>query len=160
MKDEGLDRGLVQKFDTSDKRTKDHFYGFRKMFWKYLNKLNVPFYDPCCPEASTTPVGGPIAAQPSNNIIAGTGGAIPVTNYLTTVGTDAGGDAFTLADGTTVGQQKSIKMVVDGGGDAVITPANLAGGTTITMQDSGDYVLLVWSGTEWVVVDNGGAIIA
>jgi len=45
MKDEGLDRGLVQKFETSDRRSKDHFYGFRKMFWKYLNKLNVPFFD-------------------------------------------------------------------------------------------------------------------
>ena len=52
MKDEGIDKGLVQKFDTSDRMGKGHYYGFRKMFWKYLNKLNVGFYDPCCPESS------------------------------------------------------------------------------------------------------------
>ncbi len=52
MKDQGLDRGLVQDFDTSKRGENKHWYGFRKMFWKYLNKLHVPFYDPCCTEAN------------------------------------------------------------------------------------------------------------
>lgn len=58
MKDKGLDRGLVQQFETSARMGKGHFYGFRKMFWDYLNKLNVPFFDSCCPDASkaTLPV--------------------------------------------------------------------------------------------------------
>lgn len=59
MKDEGLNKGLVQHFDTSNRRSKGVFYGFRKMFWKYLTKLNVAFYDPCCDDASvadTAPV--------------------------------------------------------------------------------------------------------
>lgn len=58
MKDTGLNSGLVQKFDTSDKRSLHTFYGFRKMFWDYLNKLNVPFADHCCTDASdsTSPV--------------------------------------------------------------------------------------------------------
>lgn len=161
MRDYGLNKGLVQQFDTSDRRAKGAFYGFRKMFWHYLNKLGVPFYDPCCPEASTAPVGGILAVAP-NDIAAGTGGAIPVTNYLTTINTDAGGDAFTLADGTFNGQQKKIQLVVDGGGDAVITPANLAGGATITMNDAGDSVTLVWSIStgEWVVVENVGSTVA
>lgn len=51
MKDQGLNRGLVQDFNTSDKRAKGAFYGFRKMFWTYLNKLHVPFSDPCCDDA-------------------------------------------------------------------------------------------------------------
>ena len=52
MKDEGLDKGLIQQFETSDKR-KGNKYGFRKMFWKYLGeKLNVPFYDACCATAN------------------------------------------------------------------------------------------------------------
>lgn len=51
MKDQGINRGLVQDFNTSDKRMKGAFYGFRKMFWKYLTKLHVGFYDPCCEEA-------------------------------------------------------------------------------------------------------------
>lgn len=53
MKDEGLNSGLVQKFDTS-KSPKGAFYGFRKMFWKYLKKLGVVFYDTCCIEAGTS----------------------------------------------------------------------------------------------------------
>jgi len=104
----------------------------------------------------------PCAAQ--DNITAGTGGAISVDNYLTTVNTDAGGDAFTLADGSVNGQLKKILLVVDGGGNAVITPANLAGGTTITMNDATDYVVLMFnalsSPAEWVCIENSGSTIA
>lgn len=51
MRDNGINKGLVQLFETSDRRNKHAFYGFRKMFWSYLNKMNVPFYDSCCLEA-------------------------------------------------------------------------------------------------------------
>jgi len=96
-----------------------------------------------------------------NNITAGTGGAIIVTNYLTTINTDAGGDAFTLANGTQIGQMKKILLVVDGGGDGVVTPATaFAGGTTATFNDAGDYLILQWSGTAWVVLENSGVTIA
>jgi hypothetical protein len=94
------------------------------------------------------------------NITAGTGGAINVTSYFTTLNTDAGGDAYTLANGTVIGQLKEIYLLVDGGGNAVITPANLAGGTTITMNDAGDSVVLLWNGTDWVVIKNIGSTIA
>lgn len=90
----------------------------------------------------------PVAAQ--EDIAAGTGGAINITSYFTTISTDAGGDAFTLADGTSVGQQKRIQLIVDGGGDGVLTPATLRGGTTITFADAGDYCILQWSGSDWV----------
>jgi len=50
MKDQGIDKGLVQKFDTSLKQSKGK-YGFRKMFWDYLTKLGVTFVDKCCPDA-------------------------------------------------------------------------------------------------------------
>lgn len=96
----------------------------------------------------------------TNNITAGTGGAIAVTNYFTTINTDAGGDAFTLANGTQIGQLKLIRLVVDGGGDAVITPASLSGGTTITMNDAADEVELIWNGTAWVVIKNLGSTVA
>lgn len=102
---------------------------------------------------------GLIACVAQNDIAAGTGGAISVANYLTTINTDAGGDAFTLADGQS-GQLKKILLVVDGGGDAVITPANLSGGTTITMDDAADYVILQFNGTDWVVIENSGCTIA
>ena len=53
MRDRGIDKGLVREFDTSA-RPKGIFkgiFGFRKMFWDYLNKLHVPFSDECCDEA-------------------------------------------------------------------------------------------------------------
>lgn len=56
MKDNGINKGLVQEFDTSDKRKKHVFWGFRKMFWDYLNKLGIPFSDPCCDTAPTDPL--------------------------------------------------------------------------------------------------------
>lgn len=58
MRDRGLNKGLVQEFETSNKRIRGLFYGFRKMFWDYLAKLHVGFYDPCCPEAAGTNVSG------------------------------------------------------------------------------------------------------
>jgi hypothetical protein len=106
----------------------------------------------------------PCAVQ--DNIAAGSAPNTPisVTNYLTTINTDAGGDTFTLADGSVNGQLKKILLVVDGGGNAVITPANLAGGTTITMNDAADYVVLMFnalsSPAEWVCIENSGSTIA
>ena len=96
----------------------------------------------------------PVTAQ--NNITAGTGGAISITNYLTTVNTDAGGDAFTLANGTQSGQMKKILLVVDGGGDATIT---LTGYTSIVMNDAADFVILMWNGTAWKVLENSGSTV-
>lgn len=55
MRDFGINKGAVTEFNTSDKRAKGAFWGFRKMFWTYLTKLHVPFFDPCCEEASGTP---------------------------------------------------------------------------------------------------------
>lgn len=94
------------------------------------------------------------AAQ--NNITAGTGGAISVANYLTTINTDAGGDAFTIAAGTIPGQMKKVLLVADGGGDATIT---LTGYTSIVMNDANDYVILIWSGAAWFVVENSGCTV-
>lgn len=100
----------------------------------------------------------PQAAQ--QVIASGAGGAINVTSYLTTVSVDAGGDAYTLANGTVIGQLKSIRLTATAGGTGVITPANLAAGTTITLTTAKDSVLLQWNGTDWVVLDANGATVA
>lgn len=78
-------------------------------------------------------------------------GAVNITSFSTNW-TTTGADAGTLANGTTVGQQKIITLVVDGG-DGTLTPANLKDGTTITFSNVGDRVRLVWDGAEWVVVE-------
>lgn len=87
-------------------------------------------------------------------ITASAGGAINITSFHTKLNTDAGGDAYTLADGAHIGQLKRITLTIDGGGDAVITPANLNGGTIITCADIGDSVLLKWGGSNWVMIES------
>jgi hypothetical protein len=157
---------------------------FKKHLKTDLDELNVPYVDSCCLEGETiftvrnnagtletlnsagawvtfnTGTYYPSVAQ--NDIAAGTGGAILVTNYLTTINTDAGGDAFTLANGTVVGQMKKILLVVDGGGDGVVTPATafFGGATTATFGDATDYLILRWNGTAWVVLENFGVTVA
>jgi hypothetical protein len=85
-------------------------------------------------------------------------GAIDLVTGVTEVTTTAA-DALTLANGT-VGQIKIIVMKVDGG-DGTITPATFAGGTTITMNDAGDSVMLTYATTiGWVLVANNGCTIA
>jgi len=85
-------------------------------------------------------------------------GAVDLTNTVTEI-TSTGADALTLANGT-VGQIKVITMIVDGG-DATLTPTTFAGGTTITFNDAGDSVILVYNTTVgWVAVANQGATIA
>lgn len=176
-------QGVIFK-GNSNKPPKSAFDLERYLEWQ-LNKLNVPFVDECCTTVgdsapvrvssglvqvnvagtwttvgSATPAYYPDAAQ--NDITAGTGGAISVANYLTTINTDAGGDAFTLADGTVPGQMKKILLVVDGGGDGVVTPATaFAGGaTTATFNDAADYLILMWNGSAWRVLENSGVTVA
>lgn len=80
-------------------------------------------------------------------------GAINVTSYYT-AWTTTGANAGTLANGLFAGQLKKIQLIVDGG-DGTLTPVSLAGGTTITFADVGDYVLLLWNGNSWVPVERG-----
>jgi hypothetical protein len=86
-------------------------------------------------------------------------GAVNLTTLITEV-TSTGANALTLADGTS-GQVKIITMIVDGG-DATLTPTTLAGAaTTITFNDVGDTVILVYTDTlGWVIASNNGATVA
>jgi hypothetical protein len=98
-----------------------------------------------------------------SNIITGStqslsgAGAVNLTDLITEV-TTTGANALTLANGS-AGQVKIITMIVDGG-NGTLTPTTLAGGTTITFNDVGDGVVLVYGTAGWVVVGNNGATIA
>lgn len=55
MRDKGIDKGLILSRDDAKRSQKGWdkgFFGFRKMFRDYLEKLNVAFFDACCPEAT------------------------------------------------------------------------------------------------------------
>ena len=84
-------------------------------------------------------------------------GAVDTTNLVTEL-TTTGANALTLANGS-AGQIKIITMIVDGG-DGTLTPTTLAGGTTITFNDVGDGVVLVYGTAGWVVVGSNGVTIA
>lgn len=55
MRDYGIDKGLIEFRDDASRSQRGWskgFWGFRKMFRDYLTKLNVAFYDECCPAAT------------------------------------------------------------------------------------------------------------
>ena len=86
-------------------------------------------------------------------------GAVDITSFITQVTTTGSNQALTLANGAN-GQLKIVTMVADGG-DGVLTPTTFANGSTITFNDVGDSVLLVYNTTGgWAVVANNGAAIA
>ena len=105
---------------------------------------------------SNVVMSAPIAAP--EDIAAGNPGALSIATYITTVDTDADDDAFTLADGAFIGQLKKVKLVTDGGGNAVITPANFQDGTTVTMADAGDYVVFAWEAAGWRAIELGNEV--
>ena len=90
------------------------------------------------------------------------GGGSPVALSLNTLHSTivtTGAQAFSLANGVN-GQIKTISMVTDGG-DATLTPATLAGGTTIVFNDVGDSVILIYNTTGgWALISNTGCTIA
>ncbi len=85
-------------------------------------------------------------------------GAISL-NTLHTALTTTGAQAQTLANGV-AGQIKTISMVSDGG-DGTLTPATFANGSTITFNDVGDSVMLIYNTTGgWALISNTGCTIA
>lgn len=83
-------------------------------------------------------------------------GAIPVTSAIVRL-TTTGANALTLADGID-GQILRIVMIADGG-DGTLTPANRGGYSTITFNDAGDSVSLVFTNSKWYVLANYGCAI-
>lgn len=147
MIDLAIQKGFIQKANTSDPAQKGSFYFLRKLFTYYLNKLGVPFYDSCCPTASQANVPQVLAAAGAVDLITSSTILTSIAPY-----------AATLAAGYN-GQVKLIKFKTDGG-DVTLTPSSLQGGTTITFNDAGDFVYLMFLDGKWNVVTNSGATIA
>jgi hypothetical protein len=111
----------------------------------------------------TTPAAGTFTTLAVNTSLVGAvqsltdAGAVNLTDPITAL-TTTGAAAITLADGV-AGQIKIITMVVDGG-DATLTPASPLGFATITFNDAGDGVTLVYTASGWVIVGNNGATVA
>jgi len=96
-------------------------------------------------------------SQTPETIISST--VIDISKVITLISTGSAAIALTLGDGSN-GQLKFLTMTVDGGGDAVITPTNLLGGSVLTFADVGDSVILLFTGSNWVIMSNNGVIIS
>tara|TARA_R100001377_G_scaffold64623_1_gene40137 strand:- start:977 stop:1963 length:987 start_codon:yes stop_codon:yes gene_type:complete len=75
------------------------------------------------------------------------GAATPNTGYI--ICNKGSALAVSLANGTVVGETKLFTN--KGAGTATITPANLAGGTTVTIQTH-EAAHLIWDGTNWFLI--------
>ena len=80
----------------------------------------------------------------------GTTTALSLVKTVHYIDADAGGDIFTLADGV-AGQVMTI-LLTSSTGIATVTPANLAGGTSVTLNADGDSVVLQFQDTEWFIL--------
>ena len=93
-------------------------------------------------------------AQSSQAIVAdgSSATAIDVTSAVTEVNATSATHAGALADGV-AGQ---IKMILNtstsGTNNVVITPTNLAGGTTITLDAPGESAVCIFKASKWYVI--------
>ena len=89
-------------------------------------------------------------------------GAISITTAVTLLGLESTNGATTLADGTVVGQMKTIIADTDQGA-SVLTPADPLGYADLNFVDDGDTATLLWTGAKWAIVgfaDVGADIVA
>lgn len=87
-------------------------------------------------------------------------GAIDPTDDLATLDATEVGMAMTLADGSIAGERVALYLrSITTGATAVLTPANLTGGTTITFAAVGERASLIWTGAAWEK-RNGDATLA
>jgi hypothetical protein len=89
-------------------------------------------------------------------------GAISITTAVTLLGLESTNGATTLADGTVVGQMKTIIADTDQG-SSVLTPADPLGYADLNFVDDGDTATLLWTGAKWAIVgfaDVGADIVA
>ena len=78
-------------------------------------------------------------------------GAISITTAVTLLGLESTNGATTLANGTVVGQMKTIIADVDQGA-STLTPQTRLGFLAIKFVDDGDTATLMWTGSKWAIV--------
>jgi len=79
-------------------------------------------------------------------------GAISITTAVTLLGLESTNGATTLANGTVVGQMKTIIADTDQSGASTLTPQSRLGFLAIKFVDDGDTATLMWTGSKWAIV--------
>jgi hypothetical protein len=101
-------------------------------------------------------------AQSSQTIVAdgSSATAINVTTAVTEINATSATHAGALADGV-AGQIKMILNTSTGGtNNVVITPTNLAGGTTITLDAPGESAVCIFKASKWYVIGGHNPTVA
>jgi hypothetical protein len=81
-----------------------------------------------------------------------------VTTAITTINATAATGTVTLSDGSD-GQVKTfINTSTSGTNNVVITPTNLRGYTTITLNAEGETVTLLFKGSQWNIIAGHGYV--
>ena len=85
--------------------------------------------------------------------------AVDITSAVTEVNATSAIATLTLADGAN-GQIKTIINISTSGTNAVtITPSNLRGFTSATLNAPGETVTLMFKNSNWNVIGNGGTVV-
>ena len=77
--------------------------------------------------------------------------AADITSAITEVNQTGGATALSLADGTN-GQIKTFIAIGTGANTITITPTNLRGGSTITLDAPGETVMCIFKNSNWNVI--------
>ena len=86
--------------------------------------------------------------------------AINVTTAVTEINATSATHSGALADGS-AGQIKIILNTSTSGSNAVtITPSNLAGYTTVTLNAPGESVILIFKNSNWYIIGGNGYVAA
>lgn len=91
---------------------------------------------------------------------AGTTVNVPLDCAVTQlVAAGATANVFAIPDGEVPGQKKALVLITKGGaGNAVVTPANVYGGTIVTLSAVGHGCELLWTGAKWLSLGGTGTL--
>jgi hypothetical protein len=99
------------------------------------------------------------AGKASEPVVTTDAGALDANSSLNQIKMVSGSNKVqTLADGDE-GQVITVYLKSKGGaGSAVVTPAHLAGGTTITLSAAGQFAMLAFLAGKWQIIASTGTL--
>ena len=83
-----------------------------------------------------------------------------VTSAITEINATSATGAISLADGTDGQVKIFINVSTSGTNNVVITPTNLRGGTTITLNAEGETAICLFKNSKWNVIGGHGFAVA
>ena len=100
-------------------------------------------------------------AQTSQSITADASSQVAnITSAVTEINATSATGAISLADGSDGQIKTCINTSTSGTNNVVITPTNLRGGSTVTLNAEGENVTLLFKNSNWNVIAGHGYVVA